>query len=102
MDRAILLERLAQAERHVAGGVQQIARQRTVIANLERHGHDTNQARGLLAEFQSTQACTSPIATGSRKNLRHRNGAAAVALALPIRCAIGPAAWRCSKQSGVW
>ena len=56
MDRAILLERLAQAERHVAGSVQLIARQRTVIANLECHGHDTNQARGLLAQFQSTQA----------------------------------------------
>ena len=56
MDRAILLERLAQAERHVAEGLQHIARQRTVIANLERHGHDTNQARGLLAQFQSTQA----------------------------------------------
>jgi hypothetical protein len=55
MDQIILSERLEQAEHHVAKGVRCIARQRTVIANLERNGHDTTQARALLAQFQSTQ-----------------------------------------------
>ncbi len=63
MDRTILLERLAQAERHVAVGV------RTVIANLERHGHDTNQARALLAQFQSTQALHIADRDGLKKEL---------------------------------
>ena len=40
----------------MAEGVQHIVRQRTVIADLERHGHDTKQARALLAQFQATQA----------------------------------------------
>ena len=56
MDLAILSERLAQAERHVAEGVQHIVRQRTIVADLERNGHDTTLARELLAQFQSTQA----------------------------------------------
>jgi hypothetical protein len=35
--------------------VRGIARQRTVIANLERNGHDATLARSLLAQFQYTQ-----------------------------------------------
>jgi len=54
LDRAILAEHLAIAERHVAEGVRCIARQRTVIT-IERNGHDTTLARELLAQFQSTQ-----------------------------------------------
>ena len=55
MDRAILSEHLEQAERHVAEGVRCIGRQRMVIANLERNGHDATLARSLLAQFQYTQ-----------------------------------------------
>jgi hypothetical protein len=54
VDRAILAEHLALAERHVAQGEEHLARQRKLIADLERHGHDTKQARDLLA--QSMQA----------------------------------------------
>jgi hypothetical protein len=47
---------LAQAERHVAEGEQHIARQRALIAELARDGHDTALAVELLHEFERTQA----------------------------------------------
>jgi len=56
VDRATLSEHLAQAERQVAEGVLRIARQREVVADLERTGLDTKEARTLLAELQSLQA----------------------------------------------
>jgi len=56
VDRAILAEHLALAERHVAQGEEHLARQRKLIADLERHGHDTKQAHDLLAQFESMQA----------------------------------------------
>jgi hypothetical protein len=39
---------IAQAEEHIADGEQRIARQRELIAELERDGHDTKEAHGLL------------------------------------------------------
>ena len=54
--RAMLQQNLALAERHIAEGEIRITRQREMIAELERDGHDTTAAQGLLAVFQHTMA----------------------------------------------
>ena len=56
MNRDILLQHLAQAERHVARGNEHISRQETLIAKMDRHGHDTVDARKLLDTLRKTQA----------------------------------------------
>ena len=56
MDRQLTLEHLAQAERHVAIGREVIQRQRQIVFELERDGHDATQAHFLLATFLMTQA----------------------------------------------
>jgi hypothetical protein len=55
MDRSTLLEHLAQARRHVAAGKRLIARQRELVAELERDGHDSSTAKQLLRIFEETQ-----------------------------------------------
>lgn len=51
-----MLERhLAQAEEHIALGEHHIARQRELVAELERNGHDTAEARRLLTTFEEMQ-----------------------------------------------
>jgi hypothetical protein len=58
MDERAMLERhLALAEAHVIQGVGHLARQREIVAELERDGHaDAAQnARDLLATFEMTQ-----------------------------------------------
>jgi hypothetical protein len=55
IDRTILLEHLAQAERHVAQGRTHLARQEALIADLERDGHDTKDASAILATLRETQ-----------------------------------------------
>jgi hypothetical protein len=55
MDRAVLLRHLAMAERHVAEGERHIKRQREIIAELGRNGHDTQRARELLGLFKELQ-----------------------------------------------
>jgi uncharacterized protein HemY len=51
-----MLERhLAQAEHHVAQGEKNTARQRQIIAELERGGHDLKIAQDLLAHLESMQ-----------------------------------------------
>ena len=56
MNPALHQLRLAVAERNVAAGVRRIRRQRQVIADLKRDGHDTKSARDLLAKLLKTQA----------------------------------------------
>ena len=56
IDRATLLEHLAQAERHVAQGEAHIGRQETLVAELEREGHETKDAFAILATLRETQA----------------------------------------------
>jgi Fe2+ or Zn2+ uptake regulation protein len=51
-----LLERLEQADRRVTLGERHVERQREIIAELERNGRDSTQARELLAVFLATQA----------------------------------------------
>lgn len=52
-----MLERhLALAEQHVTEGERIVARQRELLAELQRDGHNTISARELLALFESVQA----------------------------------------------
>jgi hypothetical protein len=51
-----LMENLALTEEQVALGAKHVARQREIIAELERDGHDTTQALALLAHFEQLQA----------------------------------------------
>ncbi len=48
-------DHLAQAERHVEQGYAIIARQREIVAALERGGHNTREAIELLADFENIQ-----------------------------------------------
>ena len=56
MDRGVLEERLAQADKQIAGGRRQIAEQREAIALLERTGRPVDHAKYLLAGLQLLQA----------------------------------------------
>ena len=56
MDRVTLHDHLAQTERHITQGQQTIARQRTLIVNLQDEGLDTQAAEDLLKQFEATQA----------------------------------------------
>ncbi len=57
MDRALIEQHLAQAERHVAEGEGQIARQKETVSELERDEHvkAAQKARELLAVFELAQ-----------------------------------------------
>jgi len=47
-DRRTPEEKLAEADQHIAHAEDLIARQRNVLADLERDGHDTEKAMALL------------------------------------------------------
>ena len=51
----MLMDHLAQAERHIAQGQVIIERQISLVAELARDGHDTEEARALLATFRQIQ-----------------------------------------------
>jgi hypothetical protein len=55
-DREMFLRHLAEAKRAVSRGNAHIARQREIVAELERDGHNTTKARDLLATFETVQA----------------------------------------------
>jgi hypothetical protein len=55
MDRQMVLDHLALAEQHIADGKTTIERQQTLIAELERGGHETTRSRELLSQFLQTQ-----------------------------------------------
>lgn len=56
MDRAFTINHLAMTEGHIALGERHIFRQREIIADLARGGHDTVEAEGLLQLFMDTLA----------------------------------------------
>lgn len=56
MDRATIVEHLALAEKHVMAGARIVARQRELVAELVRDGHDTTEARRLLGQFEEVQS----------------------------------------------
>jgi hypothetical protein len=55
MDRATLLQHLAQAERHVVEGQRHVTKQEALIAELDQDGHDTTEAQKMLATLRHTQ-----------------------------------------------
>jgi hypothetical protein len=54
MDRKLEQRHLQEAERHVAEGREHIEKQRRIIAELERDGHDTSTARELLETLEQS------------------------------------------------
>jgi PAS domain S-box-containing protein len=54
-DRTIFLEHFSMARRHVATGERNIARQREIVAGLERDGHNSLDAKRLLGFFEELQ-----------------------------------------------
>lgn len=52
MDRAMVLAHLAKAKEHIELGEQHVRRQRELVSELERDGHDATNARELLAQFE--------------------------------------------------
>jgi hypothetical protein len=55
VDRQMIRDHLALAERHVAAGERHIRRQHEIIEALGRGGHSTVAAKDLLAVFERTQ-----------------------------------------------
>jgi hypothetical protein len=45
---------IEEGKRHLREGEARVARQKELIAELERDGHETAQARDLLASFEAT------------------------------------------------
>jgi hypothetical protein len=56
MDRDTLKRHLTKAEEQVAIAAQNVARQRELVAQLERDGHDASQAQKMLEQFLEQQA----------------------------------------------
>ena len=56
MDRAMLHEHLAIAERHIADGLKLLAKQEALISELDRHQHDIEAALAVLATMRETQS----------------------------------------------
>src|SRR5262249_51709779 len=52
MDRTLIEDHLAMAERHVQEAIRHVEQQQALIAALARDGHDTTAARVLLTQFQ--------------------------------------------------
>jgi hypothetical protein len=63
-DRAMTLEHLEQARRHVAEGERHIAHEREIIAEKERDGHDTSMSKQLLDQLE--QICALYVAERDR------------------------------------
>ena len=56
MDRELTTQHYAQAQATVRDGLVHIARQRIIIRELERGGHDVAPAKQLLATYLALQA----------------------------------------------
>jgi hypothetical protein len=54
MDRYLLRKSIAVAERHIAECEVRIAKQRELIANMEKLGVETARSKALLATFQQS------------------------------------------------
>lgn len=66
MNRELLREELAQAEREVCEGEAIVARQRGIVARMAALGGDPRIARELLAAFERTQS----LSVADRDRLR--------------------------------
>ncbi len=75
VDYETLLRRLAQAEEQVELGAHNVARQREIVAQLERDGFDTAGARALLIEFEEAQTLYVAERDRLQREVRSRQGA---------------------------
>jgi hypothetical protein len=55
MNRTLLSLRIKQADAHVARGEEIVRRQRDIVAELDRDGHNSRLARELLSQFERLQ-----------------------------------------------
>jgi hypothetical protein len=67
MDRQMIVDHLALAERHVADGRAHIEKQRALTARLEQNGYATKEAVRLLNIFLDLEAAH----IADRDRLRH-------------------------------
>ena len=56
MDRTWLLDRLANADRYVTESQERVTRQRQIVEQLSREGHDVTANRAMLREFERSLA----------------------------------------------
>ena len=61
MGRQMLKEHLSQAERHVAEGMVHVEKQRTLVEDMARDGHDIGEHETLLRQFEETLALHTKI-----------------------------------------
>lgn len=54
-NREMLLDHLAQAERHIIEGTGHIERQKQVVVDLACRGYASTEARALLTQFRDLQ-----------------------------------------------
>ena len=54
MHRNMLIDHLAQAERHIAQGKMHVDRQRQIVEDLVRDSKDAGRSRKLLELFEDT------------------------------------------------
>jgi hypothetical protein len=71
----MVLRHLAEAERHIAQGETHLAKQSALIAELERHGHDTRGAQAVLTTMRETQALHQQDRGGNCKSKSRRSRA---------------------------
>lgn len=55
MDPSVIREQLVMAQQRAAEGRHHIARQEALVASLDELGHDTTNARKVLATLRDTQ-----------------------------------------------
>jgi hypothetical protein len=70
MDRAVWEEHLAQTEWHIVEAEKRVARQREIVAELERDGRRATAARSRLAAFERLLA----MHLSDREQLRRELG----------------------------
>jgi hypothetical protein len=56
IDGKTLREHLAMADRHVGEGERNVSKQRALVAELQRDGHDAWLASKILRQFEALQA----------------------------------------------
>ena len=69
-ERAALLQQLIEADRNIAEGQAYLTRQEAVVALLDRDGHDTTDAKLLLATCGGPSLWTYSSAIENLRNCR--------------------------------
>ena len=59
MKRSMLLDHLAQVERHIRDGERHLLRQREIVDELERHGRGNSQTTKMARDLDSFEMAQS-------------------------------------------